>query len=184
MVKRDLATTFGTCCRFFDRQPVIAYGAALGCVALAFALRAALGLVNPGIVPFATLYPALVAAALLGGPGPGMTALMIGVLGAWGPAAVALASPSITEHSREPGRAGHNGWRVGGARRNTSQSDHPAACEPGTAPAGDPINGPGHVGSRWCHRLAPLVQRVSRYLRSRCLDPSRSRAVCRLDPSR
>jgi len=84
MVKRDLAATFGTCCRFFDRQPVIAYGAALGCVALAFALRAAFGLVNPGIVPFATLYPALVAAALLGGPGPGMTALMIGMLGAWG----------------------------------------------------------------------------------------------------
>ena len=56
----------------------------MGCVALAFALRAALGLVNPGIVPFATLYPALVAAALLGGPGPGMTALIIGMLGAWG----------------------------------------------------------------------------------------------------
>ena len=131
---------------------------ALGCVALALALRTALGLVDPGIVPFATLYPALVAAALLGGLVPGMTALVIGCWVPGDPAAVALASPSITEHSREPGRAGHNGWRVGRARRHTSQSDHPAACEPGTAPAGDPIDGPGHVGSRWCHRLAPLVR--------------------------
>ena len=83
MAKRDVAAAFGTWCRFFDRQPIMAYGAALACVALALALRAALKSVNPNIVPFATLYPALMAAALLGGFGPGMVALLIGVLGAW-----------------------------------------------------------------------------------------------------
>src|SRR6476659_7294000 len=83
MATRNWAVAFGIWCRSFDRQPIIAYGAALACMALALALRAALELVDSNIVPFATLYPALMAAALLGGFGPGMVALLIGVLGAW-----------------------------------------------------------------------------------------------------
>ena len=71
MAKRDWATTFGRCCRFFDRRRMAAYGVGLGSVSLALALRLALEWVAPGIVPYATLYPALVAAALLGGVGPG-----------------------------------------------------------------------------------------------------------------
>lgn len=100
MAKRNLAVAFGRWCRFFDRQPSMAYGAALACVAFALALRAALELVNPDIVPFATLYPALMAAALLGGLGPGMAALVLGLLGAWWfllPSSWPLLMPSPTE---------------------------------------------------------------------------------------
>src|SRR4051794_30570062 len=82
MAKRDLAAIFGRCCRFFDRQRMAAYGVALGCVQLALALRLALEWVAPGIVPYATLYPALLAAALLGGVGPGLAALVCAALGA------------------------------------------------------------------------------------------------------
>src|SRR5215218_3650276 len=83
MTKRDLAAAFGRCCRFFDRQRTAAYGVALGCVLFALALRAALNWAAPGIAPYATLYPALVAAALLGGVGPGLAALMAAALCAW-----------------------------------------------------------------------------------------------------
>ena len=102
MPKRDLATAFGRCCRFFDHRPAIAYGAALGCVALALALRAALMLVEPGIVPFALLYPAFMTAALVGGFGPGMAALAIGLLSAWlplpSPWSLAPGSPSAVSN--------------------------------------------------------------------------------------
>src|SRR3954451_22246619 len=83
MAKRDLATTFGRCCRFFDRRRMAAYGVGLGSVSLALALRLALEWVAPGTAPYATLYPALVAAALLGGVGPGLAALVAAALGAW-----------------------------------------------------------------------------------------------------
>ena len=83
MAKRDLAAAFGRCCRYFDRQPVAAYGVALTCVALALASRVLVGWIDPDIVPSATIYPALAVAALLGGAGPGAVALIGGCLGSW-----------------------------------------------------------------------------------------------------
>ena len=101
MPKRDLATAFGRCCRFFDHRPAMAYGAALGCVALALAVRAALMLVEPGIVPFALLYPAFMTAALVGGFGPGMAALAIGLLSPVGVAIGVVAANEMPERTLE-----------------------------------------------------------------------------------
>ena len=47
MATRDWAAAFGIWCRSFDRQPIIAYSAALACMALALALCAALNLWIP-----------------------------------------------------------------------------------------------------------------------------------------
>ena len=63
--------------------PPAAYAVALLCVALAVAARLALGLFAPDVVPFATLFPAVLAATLVGGPGPGLLALALGGLAAW-----------------------------------------------------------------------------------------------------
>ena len=83
MAKSDLAAAFGRYCRHFDRQPVAAYGMALGCVALALVLGALLGWIEPDVMPSATIYPALAIAALLGGAGPGAAALASSCLGSW-----------------------------------------------------------------------------------------------------
>ena len=63
--------------------PLAGYAFAVLCVALAIAARLALGLLAPDVVPFATLFPAVLAATLVGGAGPGLLALALGGLAAW-----------------------------------------------------------------------------------------------------
>ena len=55
----------------------MAYGLAILCVALGFAARLALLLVDVPVVPLATLFPAIAAAAFVGGVGPGLLALAV-----------------------------------------------------------------------------------------------------------
>jgi PAS domain S-box-containing protein len=62
------------------RQAVVRYGLALAAVAAAALLRAALGAAFPGVVPFATFFPAVLIATLLGGFGPGLLAICLGAL--------------------------------------------------------------------------------------------------------
>src|SRR5512144_669138 len=50
-----------------------AHGFAIACVGVAVAVRLALGSFVAGVVPFATLFPAIIVAALAGGTGPGVT---------------------------------------------------------------------------------------------------------------
>ena len=92
--KHDLVAAFGGCCGYLDRRPLTAYLAAAGCVLAAMAIRGALGVVSPGLLPFAVLYPAFTAAALVGGLGPGLAALALGLLSSWWfpPPAAATAS--------------------------------------------------------------------------------------------
>jgi two-component sensor histidine kinase len=63
-----------------ERQGWAAYGFAALVVVLAVAARLALELLVPGVVPFATLFPAVLAAAVVGGTGPGMLALVLSTL--------------------------------------------------------------------------------------------------------
>jgi PAS domain S-box-containing protein len=56
---------------------------AVACVAAAIAVRLALGSFVAGVVPFATLFPAIIVAALAGGTGPGLTAVVTGGFAAW-----------------------------------------------------------------------------------------------------
>ncbi|ACA21139.1 signal transduction histidine kinase [Methylobacterium sp. 4-46] len=60
-----------------------AYLFALLCVALAVLVRFALGLWAGPVVPFATLFPAILLAAMLGGPKPGALALASATLTGW-----------------------------------------------------------------------------------------------------
>lgn len=61
-----------------------AYSFALGCVAVATIARWTLGLlVSEEIVPFATYFPAVLVAALVGGVGSGVLALALGALIGW-----------------------------------------------------------------------------------------------------
>ena len=65
------------------RQPIVRYGLALAAVAVAGGLRELLGVEFPGVVPFATLFPAVLLAALLGGLGPGLLATALSAFWAW-----------------------------------------------------------------------------------------------------
>jgi PAS domain-containing protein len=59
-------------------SPLAGYGTALACVLLAVGLRLGLERLVPGVVPFATLFPAVLVAGLVGGGGPGLLALLLG----------------------------------------------------------------------------------------------------------
>lgn len=69
--------------RFVSLDRIYRYLFALGCVALATALRYALALVLPGLVPFATFFPAVVAAGFFGGVGPAIVATGASMLAVW-----------------------------------------------------------------------------------------------------
>ncbi|MCR5881027.1 DUF4118 domain-containing protein [Phenylobacterium sp. J367] len=58
-------------------------GLALVLVAAAMALRSALEVVSPGILPFALSFPAVLAATMLAGRRAGLMALVLGGLGPW-----------------------------------------------------------------------------------------------------
>ena len=61
-----------------------AYAFATICIVLASLVRWILGLISPDILPFATFFPAILLAALVGGPGPGIFAATLGgVIGWW-----------------------------------------------------------------------------------------------------
>jgi len=76
-----------------------AYGLAIFCVALATLLRWAIGLIAEDILPLPTYYPAVLIAALLGGPHAGMlVATLGGLIGWWAfmpPLLCPLGSPSF-----------------------------------------------------------------------------------------
>ncbi len=80
------------------RHPIVRYALALAITAVAGLLRGALGSHFPGVVPFATFFPAVLIATVLGGPGPGLLATVLGALLSWffwlHPGA-ALASPEV-----------------------------------------------------------------------------------------
>jgi PAS domain-containing protein len=65
------------------RNPALAYGIAVGCVAVAVAARAAIGGQLMDGLPFITFYPAVLVAALVGGFGPGIAATVLSLLMAW-----------------------------------------------------------------------------------------------------
>src|SRR4029453_14907702 len=69
-----------------------AYAFAIVCVALAAAVRWVAGLWFEGIVPFATFFPGVLLAALIGGIGPGILAAIAGGLIGWW----AFLPPSMT----------------------------------------------------------------------------------------
>jgi PAS domain S-box-containing protein len=64
-------------------DPLRTHGAAALCVLAAFALRLAIDPVVAGAVPFAAFYPAVMAAALLGGTAAGATATGLSLALAW-----------------------------------------------------------------------------------------------------
>ena len=61
-----------------------AYAFATFCVVIASLIRWGLGLVTEGIMPFSTIYPAVLFAALVGGLGAGTFAALLGGLIGWG----------------------------------------------------------------------------------------------------
>jgi PAS domain S-box-containing protein len=65
------------------RHPIVRYGLALAAVGVAGLLRELLGAHFPGLVPFATFFPAVLIATLLGGLGPGLLATALSALWAW-----------------------------------------------------------------------------------------------------
>ena len=65
------------------RHPIVRYGLALAAVCVAGLLRGLLGSQFPGVVPFPTLFPAVLIATLLGGVGPGLLATLLSALWAW-----------------------------------------------------------------------------------------------------
>lgn len=60
-----------------------AYVAAVAVVGAASIIRLALGLVDPTLLKFATYYPAVLVAALFGGVGPGVLAMILSVIAVW-----------------------------------------------------------------------------------------------------
>jgi two-component sensor histidine kinase len=77
-----------------------AYAFATVCVAVAAAVRWVVGLWFEGIVPFATFFPAVLLAALVGGIGPGILAAIAGgAIGWW-----AFLPPSMTFFPLKPGQ--------------------------------------------------------------------------------
>jgi K+-sensing histidine kinase KdpD len=79
------------------RHPIVRYGLALVAIVVAGLLRGLLGSYFTGVVPFATFFPAVLIAALLGGLGPGLLAAFLSALVGWffwlGPPA-SLAAPT------------------------------------------------------------------------------------------
>ena len=69
--------------RYAQRRRVLAYGIALALAGAGVAARMLLQGVGAGLAPFATVFPAIAAAALIGGAGPGLAALGLGVAGTW-----------------------------------------------------------------------------------------------------
>lgn len=69
--------------RFITIGKIGRYLFALGCVAVATALRYLLDAALPGLVPFATFFPAVVAAGFFAGIGACMVAAVASVLAAW-----------------------------------------------------------------------------------------------------
>jgi K+-sensing histidine kinase KdpD len=77
-----------------------AYAFATLCVAVAALVRWVAGLWFEGIVPFATFFPAVLLAALVGGIGPGILAAILGgTLGWW-----AFMPPSMVFFPLKPGQ--------------------------------------------------------------------------------
>lgn len=60
-----------------------AYAFALACVAIATGIRAALGLLEQDIIPFATYFPAILFATLIGGLEAGVLAIVLSALIGW-----------------------------------------------------------------------------------------------------
>jgi hypothetical protein len=60
-----------------------AFGFALGCVAVALAVRVLFWLLKPDLVIFATYYPAVLLATLIGGWSAGIVAQIAGAIVAW-----------------------------------------------------------------------------------------------------
>jgi K+-sensing histidine kinase KdpD len=65
------------------RDPILRYGVALCIAALAAILRGVLGAHFPGLVPFVTFFPAVLAVTLLAGLGPGLLATGLSAYLAW-----------------------------------------------------------------------------------------------------
>jgi PAS domain S-box-containing protein len=66
-----------------DRKVVQRHAFAVLCVAVATTLRYPLGLLWPGIIVFATYYPAVLVATLVCGVPAGITATLLGAVSAW-----------------------------------------------------------------------------------------------------
>lgn len=77
------AALWARLCRLAEPRPPVAYAFAVLVALAALGLRLALEVATPGIVPFATLFPAVLAVALIGGTGPGIVAMLVGGVGAW-----------------------------------------------------------------------------------------------------
>ena len=69
--------------RLAIRDARMAYAFAVLCVAVALALRLPLAFVDAELVPFSTLFPAVLLAAVLGGEFAGLLALVLALLSAW-----------------------------------------------------------------------------------------------------
>jgi PAS domain S-box-containing protein len=65
------------------RHPIVRYGLALCVIALAASLRGVLGAQFPGLVPFATFFPAVLIVTLLAGLGPGLLAVALSTFLSW-----------------------------------------------------------------------------------------------------
>ena len=73
----DLVARCAAFVRYAERRRVMAYGIGVACVAFGVLMRVALERLDVGVVPFATLFPTIAAAALIGGVGPGLLALVL-----------------------------------------------------------------------------------------------------------
>ena len=69
--------------RIPGHNSLAAYGLAVAGVAVAIAVLLAVGSSVEGLSPFAALFPAIILAALMGGTGPGITAVVLGGFAAW-----------------------------------------------------------------------------------------------------
>ena len=69
--------------RIPGHNSLAAHGLAVAGLAVAIAVLLALGSYVEGLSPFAALFPAIILAALMGGTGPGITAVVLGGFAAW-----------------------------------------------------------------------------------------------------
>jgi|ERR1700688_47701 len=84
MARREFATGLGAAVRRGLRpHSPAAYAFAILCVAAATALRLATDLIAPNAVPFATYFPAVLVASLIGGVSAGALATLLSGLVAW-----------------------------------------------------------------------------------------------------
>lgn len=65
------------------RHHVLCYGFALAITLIAGLIRGLLGAQVPGLPPFATFFPAVLAATLVGGLGPGLLSILLGAILSW-----------------------------------------------------------------------------------------------------